>query len=68
MLRLDNIKLPLDHTDTELLDVICHRLEVSTREVLKYTVFKRSYDARNKANIRLIYQVNVKLGALLRAS
>ncbi len=61
MLRLDNIKLPLDHADAALLDEICSRLEISAREVVNFTVFKRSYDARNKADIQLIYQVNVQL-------
>ncbi len=65
MLRLDNIKLPLDHADAALLDAICHRLEVAASEVLKFTIFKRSYDARNKADIKLIYQINVQVGAEL---
>ncbi|NQV65952.1 MAG: NAD(P)/FAD-dependent oxidoreductase [SAR86 cluster bacterium] len=65
MLRLDNIKLPLDHADAELLEAICSRLEISVSEVIHFTVFKRSYDARNKSNIQLIYQVNVQLGAEL---
>ena len=65
MLRLDNIKLPLNHADPVLLDVICRRLEISAREVVNFTVFKRSYDARNKADIQLIYQINVQVGAEL---
>ena len=65
MLRLDNINLRLDHADTALLDAICHRLEISTHEVITFTVFKRSHDARNKANIQLIYQINVQLNAEL---
>jgi uncharacterized protein len=68
MLRLDNIKLPLDHADAELLESICSRLEISVSEVIHFTVFKRSYDARNKSNIQLIYQVNVQLGAELEKS
>ena len=68
MLRLDNIKLPLDHADAELLEAICSRLEISVSEVIHFTVFKRSYDARNKSNIQLIYQVNVQLGAELEKS
>lgn len=65
MLRLDNIKLPLDHADSELLDAICRRLEIGSHEVIEFVVFKRSYDARNKTNIQLIYQVNVQVGAEL---
>ena len=65
MLRLDNIKLPLDHSDRSLLDAICGRLKISAAEVVDFTVFKRSHDARNKDDIQLIYQVNVQLGAQL---
>lgn len=65
MLRLDNIKLPLDHSDRSLLDAICSRLKISAGEVVNFYVFKRSHDARNKDDIQLIYQVNVQLGAEL---
>lgn len=61
MLRLSEIKLPLDHTADELPAAIVGRLAISPDALLNYTVFKRSYDARKKANILLIYQLDVVL-------
>lgn len=61
MLRLNEIKLPLDHKEGELAAAIASKLGVSVTELLRIAVFKRSYDARNKSNILLIYQVDVAL-------
>ncbi|PCJ45544.1 MAG: hypothetical protein COA99_04640 [Moraxellaceae bacterium] len=61
MLRLNEIKLPLNHTDDDLRDTIIKTLAISADELLNYSVFKRSYDARKKTNILLIYQVDVAL-------
>lgn len=63
MLRLNEIKLPLDHTEDELTDAIIHKLKISADDLLSFDVFKRSYDARKKANILLIYQLDVVLTA-----
>ena len=61
MLRLNEIKLPLDHKEDELAAAVASKLGVSVTELLRIAVFKRSYDARNKSNILLIYQVDVAL-------
>jgi len=61
MLRLNEIKLPLDHTDNDLSTAIIDRLEITTEELISFTVHKRSYDARKKAEILLIYQIDVTL-------
>lgn len=59
MLRLTHLKLPLDHTDVALRAAIVHRLGISTEELLAFTVFKRSYDARKRGHISLIYSLDV---------
>lgn len=61
MLRLNEIKLPLDHTDDELAQAVIHKLIIQPEQLLGTSVFKRSYDARNKTNIMLIYQLDVEL-------
>ncbi|OUS15249.1 hypothetical protein A9Q88_11875 [Gammaproteobacteria bacterium 50_400_T64] len=61
MLRLSEIKLPLDHGDADLSLAVAARLELAEQDLLELTVFKRSYDARKKHNILLIYQVDVVL-------
>ena len=61
MLRLSEIKLPLDHSDAELSLAVADKLGLAEPDLLELRVFKRSYDARKKNNILLIYQVNVVL-------
>ncbi len=61
MLRLSEIKLPLDHGDADLSLAVADRLGLVEQDLLELRVFKRSYDARKKNNILLIYQVNVVL-------
>jgi uncharacterized FAD-dependent dehydrogenase len=60
MLRLNEIKLPLNHEEPELAKAILARLKISPEQMLGFTVYKRSYDARKKANISLIYSVDVE--------
>lgn len=61
MLRINEIKLPLHHTDDDLSSAIVNKLAISKDELKDFSVFKRSYDARKKHNILLIYQVDVTL-------
>ncbi|MBT3321485.1 MAG: NAD(P)/FAD-dependent oxidoreductase [Anaerolineae bacterium] len=61
MLLLYNIKLPLDHPKSELEVVILKKLGIQPDELLSYSVFKRSYDARRKDNIKLIYSLIVEV-------
>jgi uncharacterized protein len=68
MLRLNNIKLPLDHAEPDLMLAVSKRLEIEVAEVLRCEVFKRSFDARKKNSIQLIYQVDVELASELEAS
>ena len=60
MLRLNEIKLPLNHEEPELAKAILARLKISPDQMLGFTVYKRSYDARKKSNISLIYSVDVE--------
>lgn len=61
MLRLTNIQLPLDHSDDDLLMAIAKRLELGRDEMISFTLFKRSYDARKKGKIVLIYSLDVEV-------
>jgi uncharacterized protein len=68
MLRLNEIKLALDHSEDELAAAVAARLGVEHAQVLDVSVFKRSYDARKKTDIQLIYQLDVELAADLEQS
>jgi uncharacterized FAD-dependent dehydrogenase len=68
MLRINEIKLPLDHSEAELDAAVVARLGVEAAAIRHVSVFKRSYDARNKSRILLIYQLDVELAAGLEQS
>jgi len=61
MLRLNEIQLPLDHPEDALQAAILARLGISAEEMLGYTIFRRSYDARKKTAVILTYSVDVDL-------
>ena len=48
MLRLTELKLPLDHAADALRPALCQRLEITDNELIDFTIFRRSYDARNR--------------------
>ena len=61
MLRITELRLPLDHREDALRPAIVARLGVRDSELASFTVFKRSYDARKKTAIVLIYTVDCEL-------
>jgi uncharacterized FAD-dependent dehydrogenase len=61
MLRIAELKLPLDHTEPELRQAVLTRLGIAEDELVDFTVFKRSYDARKRSAILLIYALDVQV-------
>lgn len=61
MLRLTEIKLPLDHPEGALRAALLKRLGVAENELLGFTVFRRGHDARKKSNIHFVYTVDAEL-------
>ena len=59
MLRINEIKLPLDHPEAALQAAILKRLQIPVADLKDFTIFKRSYDARKKGQIILVYVVDV---------
>ena len=59
MLRLTDIRLPLDHPESALADAVLARLGIAADALTGYTIAKRSYDARKRGAIVLIYSVDV---------
>ncbi len=59
MLRLTEIKLPLNHSAHDLEVAIVTKLGIAAKQLRQYTIFRRGYDARKKAHILLVYTVDV---------
>jgi len=61
MLRLTELKLPLDHAPDALRPAVCERLRLAADALLDLSIYRRGYDARNKRNIQLIYTLDLTL-------
>ncbi|MDH2916814.1 MAG: NAD(P)/FAD-dependent oxidoreductase [Gallionella sp.] len=61
MLRLTEIKLPLDHPQHALHDAIIQRLGIRVDELKGFTLFRRGYDARKPSAILFIYTLDVEV-------
>ena len=61
MLRLTEIQLPLDHSDADLQEAILARLAIAASALIGFSIFKRSYDARKKSSVLMIYSLDVEV-------
>lgn len=61
MIRITELALPLDHPAEALRKAIVERLKIKDTDLLDFTVFKRSYDARKKnSEIKFVYIIDLK--------
>ena len=61
MLRITELKLPLDHAPEALPAAIYERLGIAPQDLLSFEIARRANDARKKSAILLIYSVDVVL-------
>jgi uncharacterized FAD-dependent dehydrogenase len=61
MLRLTELKLPLDHAPEALRAAILQRLELADDQLVGFSIFKRSFDARKKHAMLLIYTLDIEV-------
>ncbi len=61
MIRLNQVKLPLDHSDDALQRFVLNKLSIAAEQLVDIHVFKRGYDARKRNVITLIYTLDITL-------
>jgi uncharacterized FAD-dependent dehydrogenase len=62
MIRITELQLPLDYPADALRAVIVKRLKIKDTDLLDFTVFKRSYDARKKnSEITFVYIIDLSV-------
>ncbi len=61
MLRLTDLKLPLDHSAEALPAAILQRLGIAADDLLSFNIYRRGVDARKAKAIFFIYSVDVTL-------
>ena len=60
MLRITEIRLPIDHPEGRIRDAILERLSIPDRELTAYSIFRRGIDARNRGRATFIYTLDVE--------
>jgi len=61
MIRLANIKVPLDANTDELFDIILKKIRLKKSDIKKFRIHKKSVDARNKKDIHFVYTFDIEL-------
>ncbi|MDD5393836.1 MAG: NAD(P)/FAD-dependent oxidoreductase [Thiothrix sp.] len=61
MIRITELRLPLEHPAEVLPAAIVQRLGIAPADLLEFTVFKRGYDARKRDAIVLVYTIDAAL-------
>jgi uncharacterized protein len=62
MLRISELRLPLDHDEVDLVSALCRILGVAKTDILRWTIDRRGYDARKRSAVKLVYTINVEVG------
>ncbi len=61
MIRLTELRLPIDHAPEDLEVAICKKLAILAKDLIRYEVFKRSYDARKNNILSFIYTLDLSV-------
>ena len=59
MIRISQLKLPVDHTPDALEKKICQQLKIKKEEISSWKIVRRSLDARKKPDLKFVYVVDV---------
>lgn len=59
MIRITEIKLPLEHTPSDIIAAVIKKLSINATDLVEYTIFKRGIDARKANAILLAYTLDV---------
>ena len=61
MIRITELRLPVNHAPEELEVAILKRLSLSSKDLIEFTVFKRSHDARKNTALSFIYTIDLSI-------
>jgi uncharacterized protein len=62
MLRITELRLPLDHPESALRAAILDRLGIGDAQLRSFVVFRRAIDARRRSAVVLIYTIDCDVG------
>ncbi|MFI3194512.1 MAG: NAD(P)/FAD-dependent oxidoreductase [Methylococcaceae bacterium] len=59
MLRITELKLPLNHEENQIKLAICSLLDIIEEDLIDFSIFRQGVDARKKNDIYLVYTIDV---------
>lgn len=59
MLRVSNIKVGIEHTNEDIIEIVCKQLKLKATHIIEWSIFKKSLDSRKKNNIHYIYSIDL---------
>lgn len=61
MVRIRQIKVPIDIDEEKLIDYTSKKVGIKSSEIKKISIVKKSLDARKKPNLYFIYEVDIEI-------
>ena len=61
MIKINQLKLPINHTEDDFLAKIRKQLKLEKKDIFFYKILKKSIDARKKPELYYVYSVQVEL-------
>ncbi len=61
MLRLTNLKIPLDYTQDSLKSLLLKKLKLSSSDLVSFQIIRRSIDARDKQDVHFVLSLDLIL-------
>jgi uncharacterized protein len=61
MIRITELRLPIDHAQEALEAGILKKLAIAPKDLVRFEVFKRSYDARKNSTLTFIYTIDASV-------
>lgn len=59
MIRIQNIRMPLDYTDKDLHHAAAKKLHIAIREIISLHVRRRSVDARKRGRVSFLFSLDI---------
>lgn len=61
MLRVNNIKVEIQHAIDDVLTQALLKLKVQEKQIISYSIHKKSLDSRRKSHIHYVYALNIEI-------
>jgi len=61
MLRITEVRLPINHPEADIKSAILQRLNIPASDLVEYKVARRGYDARKRDKIVFVYTLDVEI-------